>query len=408
MSRLKNWLSKEDKTLKKSDVKSRQPVTSNDAKSGLKSAGVIESETNFYRYMASKALLLQQVEEVDSEISENRILLDVELAPALARKALKQEEKDLFNALKAQLFIDVETRVEHLLASIDDSSYQRFSIAPCLMEAMNIINTKAASISRIKPLVLKQATLVQNMINVINKFEQVKRADNKLLETKDAELCLGYLGIEKLRAFLPYLIVQESLKDTGRKFQQTSRKFWEHIQITAQAAKALASLDDKLDEDEVYMAALFHEMGSVFLLHVVDECFHDARREVSNQAMESGASEVSHKLAKINSAVPVLEKILPAKARALSAQLALRYNMNYFRLGPILDELAQSMSIDEMSNTARVIAQARSYAVFKKMYKESLMDKVQATQLLNYYQLDTKKIKLLNQQKYLKIPKIEV
>ena len=73
MSRLKNWLSKEDKTLKKSDVKSRQPVTSNDAKSGLKSAGVIESETNFYRYMASKALLLQQVEEVDSEISENRI-----------------------------------------------------------------------------------------------------------------------------------------------------------------------------------------------------------------------------------------------------------------------------------------------------------------------------------------------
>jgi len=54
-----------------------------------------------------------------------------------------------------------------------------------------------------------------------------------------------------------------------------------------------------------------------------------------------------------------------------------------------------------------VIAQARSYAVFKQMYKEELIDKVQATALLNYYQLDSKKIKLLNQQKYLKVPKVE-
>lgn len=407
MSRLKNWLSKEDNTTNNAKVKSRKAVIDKDSKSGLKSAGVIESETNFYRYMASKALLLPQVEEVDSDIPDNRILLDVELAPALARKALKQEEKDLFNALKSQLFLDVETRVEHRLASIDDSTYQRFAIAPCLMEAMNIINTKAASISRIKPLVLKQATLVQNMINVVNKFEQVKRTDNKPLENKDAELCLGYLGIEKLRVFLPYLIVQESLKDTGRKFQQTSRKFWNHVQITAQAAKTLAELDNKLNADEVYMAALFHEMGSVFLLHLVDECFHEARREVSNQAMENGASEVSHKLAKINSAVPVLEKVMPVKARALSAQLALRYDMNFFRLASTLEELAQSMSIDKMSNIARVIAQGRSYAVFKQMYKEGLMDKIQATQLLNYYQLDTKKIKLLNQQKYLKVPKVE-
>lgn len=407
MSRLKNWLSKDDKTLRSAKEKSHRPITSADAKSGLKSAGVIDTETNFYRYLVSKALLLPQSDEIDSQISDNRILLDIELAPALARQASKQESKDLFNALKAQLFHDVETRVEKRLMAIDDSTYQRFTIAPYLMEAMNIINTKAASVSRIKPLVLRHATLVQNMVNVLNRFDAVKKSSDKPLEKKDAELCLGYLGIETLRVLLPYLIVHESLKDTGIKFHQISRKLWNHVQITAKAASLLATLDDTLDPDEVYMMALFHEMGAAFLLHVVDECFHETRRELSKQAMESGASEVSHKLAEINSAIPVLDKLMPEKAKALSVDIARRYKMNHFRLASTMEELAQSMSIDDMGATARVIAQARSYAVFKQMYKEELIDKIQATALLNYYQIDSAKIKLLNQQKYLKVPKIE-
>lgn len=407
MSRLKNWLSKDDKTLHSAEKKSRRPVGESDAKSGLKSASVNEIETNFYRYLVSKALLLPQTEEVDSEIPDNRILLDIELAPALARQASKQESKDLFNALKAQLYQDVESRVENRLSNIDDDTYQRFTIATYLMDAVNIINTKAASISRVKPLVLKQAGLVQNMVGVLNRFGLVKKAGDKLLETKDAELCLGYLGIEKLRVFIPYLIVHESLKDSGAKFNQTSRKIWNHVQITAQAASALATLDDSLDPDEVYMMALFHEMGATFLLHIVDECFYETRRELSNQAMESGASEVSHKLAQINSVIPVLEQLMPAKARALSVDLASRYNMNFFRLVPTLSELAESLSIDDMGPAARAIAQGRSYAVFKQMYKEELIDKVQATALLNYYQVDSAKIKLLNQQKYLKVPKVE-
>jgi len=407
VSRLKNWLSKDDKTLQKAETKSRRPASDGDAKSGLKSAGVIETETNFYRYLVSKALLLPQSNDVDSEIPDNRILLDIELAPALARQASKQESKDLFNALKAQLFQNVESRVESRLNNIDESTFQRFIIAPYLMDAVNIINTKAASISRIKPLVLKPAGLVQNMIGVLNRFGSVKKSDEKPLEPKDAELCLGYLGIEKLRLFIPYLIVHESLKDTGTKFHQTSRKLWNHVQITAQAASALATLDDKLDPDEVYMMALFHEMGAALMLHIVDECFHETRRELSKQAMESGASEVSHKLAEITSAIPVLDKLMPAKAKALSVEIANRYKMNHFRLAPVLEELSQSMSIDGISGAARVIAQARSYAVFKQMYKEELIDKIQATALLNYYQLDSKKIKLLNQQKYLKVPKVE-
>jgi len=342
VSRLKNWLSKDDKTIKKAETKSRRPAGEGDSKSGLKSAGVIETETNFYRYLVSKALLLPQTNEVDSEIPDNRILLDIELAPALARQASKQASKDLFNALKAQLFQDVESRVENRLNNIDESTFQRFSIAPYLMDAVNIINTKAASISRIKPLVLRPVGLVQNMVGVLNRFGSVKKSDEKPLESKDAELCLGYLGIEKLRVFIPYLIVHESLKDTGSKFHQTSRKLWNHVQITAQAASALAALDDKLDPDEVYMMALFHEMGAALLLHIVDECFHETRRELSKQAMENGASEVSHKLAEINSAIPVLDKLMPTKAKALSAEIASRYKLNHFRLLPVLEDLSQT------------------------------------------------------------------
>jgi len=394
VSNVKDWLSQDDKN-------------DSEIKSGLKPAIVIEAETNFYRYLVSKSLLLSNSDDIDSPPPENRILLDIEVAPALERQAEQEENKDLFNVLQAQFFQDVETRVENCLAIIDDDVYQQYKIAPNLMDAMNMFNTKTASISRIKPLILKQATLVRNMISMLNRFNTIKKSNDKPLQTTDAELCIGYLGIEKLRIFLSYLIVHESLKEAGTKFNQTSRKLWAHIQITAQAASELATLDSTLDPDEIYMLALFHEIGSVFLLHVVDECFHEARREISEMAMESGASELSHKLAEINSIVPVLEKLMPNNVKMLSFKLATHYNMNSFKLAPVLDELANTVSIDDMSDKARIIAQARSYAIFKQMYKEELIDKKQSTELLNYYQLDSNKIKILNRVKYLKVPKVE-
>jgi len=405
VNNVKSWLSQDDKIPQNDDVKNSHHF---EIKSGLKSAIVIDVETEFYRYLVGKSLLLSNNDNVDPGPTDNRILLDIELAPALERQAEKDENQDLFNILQAQFFQDVETRVENCLVDMNDDMYQKYKIAPNLMDAMNIFNTKTASISRIKPLILKQAVLVKNMVNILNRFETIKKSNDKPLQTTDAELCIGYLGIEKLRIFLSYLTVYESLKETGTKFNQTSRKLWTHIQITAQAASELATLDGTLDPDEVYMLALFHEIGSVFLLHIVDNCFHEAKREISEMAMESGAPELSYKLAEINSVAPVLEKLMPNKVKALSFTLASHYNMSSFKLAPILDELANMVSIDDMSDKAKIIAQARSYAIFKQMYKEELIDKRQSTELLSYYQLDSKKIRRLNRVRYLKVPKVEI
>ena len=123
--------------------------------------------------------------------------------------------------------------------------------------------------------------------------------------------------------------------------------------------------------------------------------------------MESGASEVSHQLAEIKSAIPVLERILPSKAQELSVKIAQHYQMSFLMLGNVLEELAQTMSFDELSPVAKVVAQARGYSVFKQLFKEELIDKKQAAALLNYYQLGNVKLKLLNSQKYLRVPKLE-
>lgn len=408
MGPFKKWLGKEDtpEAAKKSEQPEQTPPDIKQ-RSGLKSNAVKQIELDFYRFMISKALLLPEQVESDSEIPDNRILLDIELAPALARQAEKQESKDLFNALQAQLFQDVEVRVESKLSAKGSDIWQRFTINSSLMDAINILMTKAASISRIKPLILKDASLLQNLVTVLNRLGMGKKNSDKPLESKDAELCLSALGIEKLRTFLPYLIVHEAMKDSGTKYNQTSRKIWQHVQITATAARALASLDDSVNEDEAYVMALFHELGATFMLHVVDEAFQEARREVSKQAMESGASEVSHQLAEVKSALPVLERLLPAKAKKLSVDIASQYSMNFLRLSSVYGELEGTLNFDDLTPMARVISQARCYSVFKHMFKEELIDKKQAALLLNYYQLNGVKIKELNKQKYMKIPKLE-
>jgi len=407
VSRFKKWLGKGDVTEADEPAQLKKVQPTLDKKSGLKSNVIKKLETDFYRYLISKSLLLPDEQELDSEIPENRILLDIELAPALARQAEKQESKDLFYALQAQLFQDVEVRVENRLANIEPDLWQRCTIDTNLMDAVNILMTKAASISRIKPLILKDASLLRNFVNVLNRLGMGKKNSDKPLEPKDAELCLSSLGVEKLRLLMPYLIMHESMRESGAKFNHSSRKIWQHVQITATAARALAIDSGEVNPDEAYIMALFHEMGATFLLHVVDDCFQASRREISKQAMENGASEVSHQLAEIKSAIPVLDRILPNKACGLSAMIADRYQLSFLRLSSILGELDKTMSFDSLTPMAKIVAQARSYSIFKQLFKEELMDKRQAAALLNYYQLDGAKIKLLNGQKYLKIPKLE-
>jgi len=407
VSRFKKWLGKEDVPAAEQQSQSIQTSPKLDKKSGLKSSVIKTIETDFYRFLISKLLLLPEEVEHNSEIPDNRILLDIELAPALARQAEKQEGKDLFNALQAQLFQDVEARVENKLAALEPDLWQRFTIDDNLMDAISILMTKAASISRIKPLLLKDASLLRNLVTVLNRLGMGKKNSDKPLEPKDAELCLSSLGIEKLRLFIPYLIMHEAMKESGAKFNQSSRKIWQHVQITATAARALAQESGDVNPDEVYIMALFHEMGATFLLHIVDDCFKESRREITKLAMDSGASEVSHQLAEIKSAIPVLERVLPSKSRGLSVDIAEKYQLSFLRLAPILAELNQAMSYDNLSPTAKIVSQARCYSIFKQMFKEELIDKRQAAALLNYYQLDGAKIKLLNSQKYLKIPKLE-
>ena len=104
------------------------------------------------------------------------------------------------------------------------------------------------------------------------------------------------------------------------------------MQITAEAARALATLESNVNPDEVYMQAIFHEMGATYILHVVDECFDEASRQIRKLAKENGASEVSHRVSEIKSAAPVLDKLLPMRAPQVSYRLAEQYNLSHFQL----------------------------------------------------------------------------
>ncbi len=407
MSRFKKWFGQEETT--EPEIVKQSAVTQPriNKKSGLKSNVIKDLDHTFYRYLVSKSLLSTEDTEVDSELPENRILLEIELGPALKRQADRQASKDLFYALQAQLFQLVEERTEASLASMSPESVTRFAISENLMAAINILNTRAASISRIKPLLQKETALLINMVNLLNRFGVGQKTSGKPLELKDAELSLSFLGIDQLRLLLPYLIVHESLKDSGRKFNQTSRKIWQHVQITAEAARQLAKGNDKVNSDEIYIQAILHEIGTTYILHVIDECFEQASRDMGKLAKENGASEVSHQVSEIKSAAPVLDKLLPLRASTISSRLASHYKLSHLSLANTLDELATVLTFDELGPSARLIAQGRAYAVFKQMFKAQLMTKTQASEYLRYYQLDSDNIRMLNQVRFLKVPIIE-
>jgi len=407
VSRLKNWFSKEQ-TNEPDFIEPESPQQAKiNKKTGLKSKNVKDLDHTFYRYLVSKSLLKAQDSEVDSEMPDNRILLEIELGPALRRQADRQASKDLLRALQAQMFQSVEEDCENRLASLTSEDLKRFSIAESLMDAVNLLNARAASISRIKPLLVRQTAVLQNLVSLLNRFDFGQKSSGKPLELKDAELSLSFLGIDQLRSLLPYIIMHEALKDSGHKFNQPSRKLWQHIQMTAEGARVLAELDDKVNADEVYMQAMFHEIGAIYIMHLVSDSFHEAGKSFRSLAKETGASEVSHQIAEIKSPAPVLDKLLPMYAPKVSFELAKRYKLSHFSLSNSLDEIATAMTFDELSPLVRLIVQGRAYAVFKQMFKAELMTKEQASEYLKYHHLDANKIRVLNKVKFLTVPKIE-
>ena len=377
-------------------------------KIGIKSSSIKELDHTFYRYLVSKVLLKPNEPAVDSEIPDNRILLDVELGPALKRQAERQASLDLFRTLEAQLFKTVEDTAQAQLTNLDAESLRRFAISENLMSAMNVLNARAASISRLKPLVVKDRGLMQNMVTLLNRFSIGQKSSGKSLELKDAELSLSFLGVDHLRLLMPFLVMHEALKDSGRKFNQTSRKLWMHIQITAEAARQLSITKEIGNPNEVYMQAIFHEIGAIYILHVIDECFSVQLKNLNKLAKEGESSEVSDRISEIKSAAPVLDKILPLRGAEISFRLAQAFKLSHLPLRNTLEQLSNAMTMDELSPTARLIAQGRAYAVFKQMFKAELMNKAQASAYLKYYQLNADSIRMLNKVKFLKVPAIEV
>jgi hypothetical protein len=246
------------------------------------------------------------------------------------------------------------------------------------------------------------------MVTLLNRFNLGQKTSGKPLEVKDAELSLSFLGIDQLRLLLPYLIVHELLKDSGRKFNQTSRKLWQHLQISAEAARQLAVHDDQVNADEFYMQAILHEIGAIYIMHVVNECFEESSKSFRLLAKKNGASEVGNQISEIKSAAPVLDKLLPLLAPTISYRLAKHYKLSHFTLSNSLEEIATMMTFDELDPVARLIVQGRAYAVFKQMFKAELMSKEQAVEYLKYYQLDATRMRALSKVKFLKVPKIEV
>ena len=341
MNRLSKWFSKGQKNGSEEVAEE----TSGPVSSGLKTSALKDVEQRFYRFVIGKAAIAQQ-EDPGSELPEDRILLDIELGPALKRQAEKQASADLFNALQAQLYQTVEERVEHEIDQLDPAMLYNFTISKNLLAALEVLSTKAASTARLKPLLADERNVLRDMVNLLNRFNLCQKPGDNPLELKDAQLSLSFLGVDQLRYLLPYLAANDALRRSGQCFDQPSRRLWLHLQCTADAARLLAEqqADAKIRPDLAYNLAMLHEIGSIYLFHLIDRCFNDELQKMRRQARKDLAGDIDQLLAQVRSAVPVLDALMPKRASSLGVKLAEQFGFQYLQLvtpcagvGPVAD-----------------------------------------------------------------------
>lgn len=144
----------------------------------------------------------------------------------------------------------------------DEQFLQHHTLPPLpgiVSKLQEIIQSDDINISEISRLVQSDVALVAQILKIVNSaYFGLKR------EVSDLKIAIAFLGINEIHRIVLSLSVINAL---GEEDQSILKAYWYHSYYTAIIARVLASRYARLlDPEEIWAAALLHDIGSLFYL----------------------------------------------------------------------------------------------------------------------------------------------
>ncbi len=361
-----------------------------------------EKTSNIYQRMLALQISKEFASKLHGEIfssfkqdseqeNRRRELLAVE-QQAHQNKIIAEHGEHHFKAqIGNQLYAKITAVINNDFDDKEKLFHQILRIEDATAAILDILAVKAASISRIKPLVNSLSWLADDLIHLVNKPQYRKRAD---VQIHAANVALSYIGLDNLKLVMPTFILKHWLPQSTSPFSLMKRKIWNNSLSIAITASILAK-QQNLDEFTAFTAGMFSTLGQLTVCKTYITAFHEIHGEEVRLAFKNKDKRLHDVLVGIKMSPDILLEQFIKRNAQVSAEIVELMRFERLALTEPLFDLAYTSKFQNMNTIAQVIVQAQAYVAFRNLAKENLIDNDEAKVLFTTANLSPANISLL-------------
>ncbi|MFQ3189560.1 MAG: hypothetical protein ACI936_000685 [Paraglaciecola sp.] len=303
-----------------------------------------------------------------------RSLLRVE-KQAIREKDLNiKSDLSFLNTITDQINIEVEIRLRESIEDTDHLYSKIAGIDRLLPELLDMVGTKAATISKVEPLATELPWFFNDLMKFVNQ-PKYRRIDNKgkVVVVETLRVGLNFFGLENLIIIITSLAFKRSLPQITDPYPQIKLRIWEEALATAISCKQIASVVG-VNQDHAFCLGMLQEMGKVVVSKLYFRLFESVLREALLETQSAQKHEEHSALTRINPSGAFLNQLIDKYALDISAKLIDKMAMRRVIIANAMFEVANNERAANLSPLALVLKQGKAYAQYRMLKGHKLVN----------------------------------
>ena len=319
----------------------------------------------------------------------------------IEKQAIREKDLNIkfdlsfLNHIVEQVDVEVKTRLVHDIEDIDHLYFKKIGIDKAFPELLDLVGTKAATISKIEPLATELPWLFNDLMKFVNQTKY-QRIDHKgkvvLVETM--RVGLNFFGIENLMIILTCLTFKRSLPNITDPYPQIKLRIWEEALATAISCKQIASVVG-VNQNHAFCLGMLQMMGKVVISKLYFKLFESVQREALIETQNAQKHDEHAALTRISPSGEFLNQLIDKYALTISAKLIDKMAMQRVFIANAMFEVANNAPTTSLSPLALVLKQGKAYAQYRLLKERKLINLEQAKEFIRTLKMPKGSLEIL-------------
>ncbi len=316
-----------------------------------------------------------------NEIAE-RNLLNIE-KEAVKRKDVKARNlQHRLDDVSESLHQQLEAVIQQQMADIDGLASRVLGISPVLPQLLDTLSVRAATITRVEPMVAAMPWLQNELIRMVN-GPKFRRTDGKggAIKIDSLRMAIGRLGLENLKLIVPCLAMRRYMPMVTDPYPDLKKQLWKLALGTANACKEIAT-HHRADSTHAFILGMFSQLGSVAVTKLYFRHFDVIHREALIEAHDAKDRDRYGLLTQITPSADHLTSLISRLAPGLSQRLIGHMGFKRIFIQHAIEEVVAGTPVSARSPLANCLVQGRAYCHFRMLRGAKLITTDEAKRYL--------------------------